>query len=174
MEALIAQAKAVLQDTRLFLGQVEAMVYRQPLDVFSGATLGQHTRHLLEFFQCLFAQAGAPGQCVNYDQRRRDHTLEDAPSLALAAAEKLEEQLGEIRGMNGQLRLAAEDLPPVITSFERELLYAIEHAIHHLAIIRIGLKMASPELALPDHFGVASSTIAYRARPIGANQGETH
>ena len=50
------------------------------------------------------------------------------------------------------------------SSFERELLYCLDHAIHHQALIKIGLKeLHLSHLVSPD-FGVAYSTLRYRAR----------
>ena len=50
----------------------------------------------------------------------------------------------------------------VESTLDRELIYNIEHAIHHMAMIKIGLKVLAPELHLPENFGVAPSTIRYR------------
>ncbi|MDX1476670.1 MAG: hypothetical protein R3301_03155 [Saprospiraceae bacterium] len=48
------------------------------------------------------------------------------------------------------------------SSLERELIYNIEHTIHHLAIIKIGLAIIAPDIPLPAHFGVAPSTVKYK------------
>jgi hypothetical protein len=44
----------------------------------------------------------------------------------------------------------------------RELVYNIEHVVHHMALVKIGLKELLPDLDLPDDFGVAVSTIRYQ------------
>jgi hypothetical protein len=44
---------------------------------------------------------------------------------------------------------------------ERELVYNIEHAIHHMALIKIGLRAEFSSVIIPDSFGVASSTLRY-------------
>jgi len=41
----------------------------------------------------------------------------------------------------------------------RELQYNIEHAVHHLAIIKIGVKTLEDSFKLDDNFGIAASTI---------------
>ena len=51
----------------------------------------------------------------------------------------------------------------VSSSFFRELTYLIEHTIHHLAIIKIGLNEVYPAIEIPKNFGVAHSTIRYQA-----------
>ena len=48
----------------------------------------------------------------------------------------------------------------------RELLYNLEHCIHHLALIKIGLKLVAPQIELPTHFGFARSTILHKEKNI--------
>jgi hypothetical protein len=50
----------------------------------------------------------------------------------------------------------------VNSSLYRELLFNIEHAIHHMAILKIGTKIVLPEWDLPQQFGVAPSTIRHQ------------
>ena len=63
-----------------------------------------------------------------------------------------------------QLKSVEAGEEEVKSSFERELLYCLDHAIHHQALIKIGLKeLELSHLVSPD-FGVAYSTLRYRAR----------
>ena len=48
------------------------------------------------------------------------------------------------------------------SSVGRELAYNIEHAIHHMAIIKIAIQTVFPKVKLSDHFGVAYSTVRYQ------------
>ena len=48
------------------------------------------------------------------------------------------------------------------TSLQRELVYNIEHAIHHMAIIRIAIEQDFPSIKLDKNFGIAYSTIKFR------------
>jgi hypothetical protein len=50
----------------------------------------------------------------------------------------------------------------VNTSFERELVYCLDHAIHHQALIKIGLKEQELSHLVSQDFGVAYSTLRYR------------
>jgi len=47
------------------------------------------------------------------------------------------------------------------SNIKRELVYNLEHAIHHMAIIRIGVINIAPEIELSEGFGIAPSTIKY-------------
>ena len=48
------------------------------------------------------------------------------------------------------------------TTLERELAYNIEHAIHHMAILKIGVRTIAPGTDIPDGFGIAVSTLRHR------------
>ncbi|MDG2312138.1 MAG: hypothetical protein P8L64_07110, partial [Flavobacteriales bacterium] len=48
------------------------------------------------------------------------------------------------------------------TTVERELAYCLDHAIHHLAIIKISLIESRIDLKMESNLGVASSTLRYR------------
>jgi hypothetical protein len=50
----------------------------------------------------------------------------------------------------------------ISSSIERELAFNLEHLVHHMAIIRIGLNIAVPKLDIPMNFGLANSTKRYR------------
>ena len=55
-----------------------------------------------------------------------------------------------------------DENPGVIsTSFKRELMYGIDHAIHHLAIVKIGIKYAFPFIKLNPELGIATSTLKF-------------
>jgi len=49
-----------------------------------------------------------------------------------------------------------------VTGLEGELVYNIEHAIHHMAIIRIAVEKELPSIKLDKYFGLACSTIRFR------------
>lgn len=140
--------------------------YSKTLALLNDNSIGQHMRHTLEFFTCLVI--GRPHGHVNYDGRERDIFLESNTLEALNVISSLKESIEQIT-TNQSLKLVrqAYDQPndatlKVETNLYRELIYNIEHAVHHMALIKIGLKEIKPTLELPKDFGVASSTIQYR------------
>ena len=47
------------------------------------------------------------------------------------------------------------------SNYYREVMYNLEHAIHHHALIKVAI-IHFTDLDLPDSFGVAPSTMEYR------------
>lgn len=132
--------------------------YSRPLEVFSGSTLGQHTRHFVEFFQCLLEQSALG--VVNYDKRKRNQLIQENQKVAFAAMDAISTELCD-RSEDEALKLETNyglSSLSVSTTFERELVFNIEHTVHHLALLRIGLIHLNPNLQLDPGFGVASST----------------
>ena len=159
MSSLIQATRQVLDDGRDYLVALESEAYQTPISLLSGSTLGQHTRHWIEFFQCLLQQSDC-GQTIDYDQRKRDQRLEREPKVALSALETIDQQLESIELKRSLQLTTCPDRDPIqlATSLERELWYAVEHAIHHLAIIKIGWNALENLPLLPKDFGLAYST----------------
>ncbi len=57
---------------------------------------------------------------------------------------------------------ASEKSTIMQTSFYRELAYALDHTVHHLAIVKIALSEEKDKVKVDSNFGVAPSTIRYR------------
>ena len=49
----------------------------------------------------------------------------------------------------------------ISTNFYREIAYNLEHTIHHMALIRVGISEVS-NIRLPEDFGIATSTVKHR------------
>lgn len=162
---LIEATISKLSNVQFYLRNLDKQQYGEPLELLSFASIGEHTRHILEFYQCLLEQCSAG--TINYDQRKRDRSIQEDPREALYALNAI---MGHLQTINvdQQLRLEIcydadqEVLNIVDTSLERELVYNLEHVIHHLAIIKIGLTIITPGISLPNDFGIAPSTMRYK------------
>lgn len=158
---LLQGSISVLEDSKFYLENLTDAEYTQQIQLMSNATIGQHTRHFIEFYQCLMGQAIT--QKVNYCKRARDLEIEAKSSSASVAIDKIISQLSILDLGASVLFYTSKDGTEYIEStIARELHFNIEHCIHHLALIKIGLKILRPDITLPDSFGVASSTIQYR------------
>lgn len=144
------------------LNQLNDTEYTQQSRILFNATIGQHTRHIIELFLCL--EKGYGEGVVNYEKRKRDHRIETDRKLAI---QLLKDIYHRIDRPNTELALEMEDFEVSVTTvsiptnYYREIAYNLEHTIHHMALIRVGINEVS-SLVLPDDFGVAFSTIKYR------------
>lgn len=146
------------------LSQLAPHEYRQPLPEFDGSTLGQHFRHILEFFICL--ERGVPDGLVDYASRERNLLFEDSPGVALSALQAFVIALEDLQP-NTSVELKAEfggvERPCYQSTVGRELAFVYDHAIHHLAMIKVGLRCRFPHIQIDRDLGVSPSTIKARA-----------
>lgn len=136
--------------------------YTRSSNILMKATIGQHVRHIIELFQCL--ERGYDPGLVNYEKRKRDYKIETDKDLAISL---LKDIYRSIEKPDKEILLEAQDYCETIetvsipTNYYREIAYNLEHTIHHMALIRVGVNEVS-SIELPDEFGVAYSTIKYR------------
>ena len=141
------------------LQRLDDFSYTQPFPMLSNATIGEHTRHIIEMYQSLIHSYEIG--IVNYDKRARNKTIETDRAFAIEQIEKL---LASIEKPNKSLALQqgiTEITLEIETNYERELLYNLEHSIHHQALIKVAL-LQLQSVEIPENFGVAQSTIVYR------------
>jgi hypothetical protein len=144
------------------LEQISQEQFTQPCETLLNATVGQHVRHIIELFQCL--ETGYDEGLVNYEKRKRDVLIESNKDFAV---DLLNEVYSGLNRPNKTLNLEAcydeHSTHPIIiaTNFYREIAYNLEHTIHHMALIRVGLSEIA-NINLPAEFGVASSTLKFR------------
>lgn len=144
------------------MDQLTDAQYNQPCENLSGATIGQHTRHIIEMYQCLLN--GVQNGIVNYEDRQRDIRIETDKHFATALLAEIEAAIAQ---PNCPLHLYAgfdtdsQEQVQLDTNFYREIAYNLEHTIHHMALIKVGL-LGFPGLRIPEGYGVASSTIKYK------------
>jgi uncharacterized damage-inducible protein DinB len=128
----------------------------------SGNTIGQHVRHIIEMFLCL--ENGYQSGEVDYEKRERDILIETDKNFADSL---LKEILKQISKENKQLYLLTyydhqrKEPEKISSNYFREIAYNLEHTIHHMALLRIGLRELG-DIPVEDSYGVASSTIKYR------------
>ncbi len=146
------------------ISNVSDKEYSQKSLHLNGSTIGGHTRHVIEIFQCLLQ--GYEMGIVNYEHRKRDSVIETNKNYALAL---LHDVIAKIEMPNKNLLLEGfysnendMNTNSMQTNFFRELVYNLEHCIHHMALIRVGVQEFC-ELKLPNDFGVAPSTLQYRS-----------
>ncbi len=163
MTQLHATTREIIAQLQHLLNQMEKSSYSDSMPILQGSSVGQHLRHVIEFYVCLSRQMHCG--IVNYDDRERNHQLENDLGYTRQILSELSDEVAEwhtdrplqLRAIYGD---AVGTLAP--TSLARELVYLIEHAVHHMAIVKMAVGHHFPHIALPASFGVAHSTLQYR------------
>ncbi len=133
--------------------------YTEPCTALSDATIGQHTRHVIELYQCLLA--GYTKGIVNYDDRKRNKLYENDTAEAITVIKEIQNDLEKPDKLLRIVSDAADDMVSIQSNYNREVLYNLEHCIHHQALIRVAL-ISSSGIVVSEAFGVAHSTIQHR------------
>jgi hypothetical protein len=97
---------------------------------------------------------------VNYADRKRDMNIGNDPAYALEALDGIENSISR---ENKALSIIVEkDIDAVESNYHRELIYNLEHSIHHQALVKVGLLELEKSDIVSSSFGIAPSTITFR------------
>ena len=156
---------SILNQLEGTIRQLNDKDFSKPSLALGESTIGQHTRHTLEFFLCL--EKGFQKGIVNYDKRAHDKLIETDKFVALDAIDQIREfVLSQKQDQSLKLEVGyerdTEDCITIETNYFRELTYNIEHAVHHMAIMKIGLREVAPYVKFASDFGVAISTVRHQ------------
>ena len=133
--------------------------YNQPSLMLNNASIGQHVRHIVELVQCL--NEGYYTGMIDYDKRKRDTRIETDRQFTLQVLQQQCASLPQTDKWLQQAITIGNKTQWVDTSYNREVFYNTEHAIHHMALIRVALKEMELNI-VPDQFGVAYATLQYK------------
>lgn len=167
--SLSITAIKILNQLADLVHQLQERDYRRSSETLSGATIGQHLRHTLEFF--ISFQAGYRLGTVNYDKRLHDKVIETERDAALATIRHAVEFVSDLHDSKTLTLEVGYDLVSdehicVETNVWRELVYNIEHAVHHMALIKIAVREVASYVSLQHDFGIAASTIRYNMAEV--------
>ena len=156
---LLPSIQNTLNELCNLLEQLTNDDYSQPCLALSNSSIGEHTRHSIEMFQCLEFQYESG--VVNYDNRQRDKKIETDTNFAIDALKTVIENLNKPnKKIVLQQIIDGEELN-IESNYDRELLYNLEHCIHHQALIKVAV-LQNKNINIDADFGVARSTIEYR------------
>jgi hypothetical protein len=159
MQVQIQQVFGQLNDV---LHRLSDEQYVAPCERLLNATIGQHVRHIIELVRCL--EKGYYTGIINYDKRERSQLIQTDRKLARKILSGI---YTSVLKPDKTLLLEAsygeetEETLLIGTNYYREMVYNLEHAVHHMALIRIGINEVS-NIHLSADFGVAASTIKYK------------
>ena len=152
-----------LEEIKILLNELTIQEYQSECQFLSKATVGQHTRHIIELFQCL--NNGYSSAIVDYDDRKRNKAIETDSDFAI---DQLTSIQASIRKEDKNLKVvfhSNDGTSQIESSYYRELLYNYEHCIHHQALIKVAV-LQWPHVALSDQFGIAPSTMKFRQEQV--------
>jgi len=141
------------------LRQLSDKDYTNQCKALSNATIGEHTRHIIEMFQCL--ENNYDTGLVNYDKRARNILIQTSTEFAIESLNTIQDNLDkENKAIQLQQIIDGEEII-IDSNYFRELLYNLEHCIHHQALIKVAIHDCE-NVQIDANFGVARSTIEYR------------
>lgn len=154
---IYASLKEQLQSLQRLLQLINNSNYNYKSNMLESNSIGQHVRHVVEMLQCLL-NGYEPG-IVNYDERKRDIRIETDKTFTAGILQEISINLQQPdKGLTLQ---QDGNYEAVHTTFKRELLYNTEHAIHHMALIKVALREMGIDIK-NENFGVAPATIRYK------------
>lgn len=152
-----------LDELTVLLNQLSDTEYSKSCKALSNATIGEHTRHILEMFQCL--QSDYDSGVLNYDKRQRNKRIQTETEFAkqciidIKAGLQSENKIMFLEQYIDGLTMRIQ------SNYYRELLYNLEHCVHHQALIKVAL-LQFENISVDENFGVAQSTIEYRKQCV--------
>lgn len=166
VKSLIESLAAVLAHGTSLLNSLDDAAYTAMPPIASGASIGAHYRHCLDHFGALLT--GDSSGRIDYDARKRDPELETNRGAALEMTRHLQDLASYLDStilaspvtVRCGVSYTESESPVVHSSFEREVVFSISHAIHHYALIAMICRSLGS--AVPEGFGVAPSTIHHR------------
>jgi hypothetical protein len=157
---------ALLQG-EILLNEISDEAFTRKVPVAFDASIGGHYRHCLDHFRNLLQSATADD--LNYDNRQRGTLVEKDRFAALNATRELRERFERLdpsvlpRPLTVTCKTsyatAGSQVSP--STFGREIMYSVAHAVHHYALI--GVMCGIMGLKLPPGFGFAPSTLKHQA-----------
>ena len=148
-----------LNELKKVLIQLSVEDYTKPIQNLGNSSIGQHNRHIIELFQCLLN--GYESGNLNYDNRSRNLLIENNIEYANQSIDAIISEIGKPNKNITLHQLLNGETVVIETNYFRELLYNLEHCIHHQALIKVALYEMN-DVNVDSNFGVAPSTIEYK------------
>lgn len=160
---LIPSINNTLDELIELLDQLSQEEYSKSCFELSSSNIGEHTRHIIEMFQCL--NRNYDSGIVNYDKRQRNGLIETNTDFAIQMILDIKNNISK-ENKNLELQQTIDgNAVNIQSNYYRELLYNLEHCIHHQALIKVAI-LKCENVAVDANFGVARSTIEYRKQCV--------
>ena len=131
---------------------------------FGSSSIGKHVRHVLD--HCHVFVKSYESALLDYNERRRNTEVEKNIELAKEEVLYFIQWFSEKEITQDELDIKTEvsfsETNNVLmkSNYQRELIYIINHTVHHAAYASLVLKTLGIS-AIPEKIGLASSTASY-------------
>jgi len=159
---IVSNSKHILYQLSELINTLTKDEYTAQLDVLNQSTIGQHIRHIVEFY--IELEKGYSIGTIDYDNRNRNLSFEVNQSLVQEEIKKIidslqnydlekELQVESNYGLSEKGKVYSE------SSCRREIVYVLDHTVHHLAIIKIAIQSVYKHINLDANIGISPSTL---------------
>lgn len=165
-DSLIHALIDVLQQGQTLLEGLTDSQFTTTLAEAGKASIGAHYRHSLDHFKTLLD--GADTGVLDYDARARDVRLETDRHFAIETTRSYCDAFASLdrvaldTSVSVRCSVCSDDAgeEQVSSTYAREGVYVVAHAVHHYALISVMCRMQG--ITPPQNFGIAASTIKHR------------
>lgn len=142
--------------------------------LYQDVGIGRHVRHIVDHFNALKnREQTAEVSLIDYNQRSRDSEIERDFELGQSVLQSLAQWLAAFdpATLNQAVQVRAEiscshtENGEFQSTLAREILYLINHTIHHAAYTK--LLLSREGLPLPAHIGIAPCTASFLRNKAG-------
>tara|TARA_R110002096_G_scaffold173781_4_gene348351 strand:+ start:48205 stop:48732 length:528 start_codon:yes stop_codon:yes gene_type:complete len=157
---------AILVQLVGYIGCLSDEQYAQTSRIFKAGTAGKHIRHTLDHFRASIMTPAS--DLIDYDHRQRGVDVESNRDAAVIVIDQLRRALADLTEDDLNAKMTAQVMcsgdgqcAELGTTRAREIFFALHHAIHHNAILKV--IAGEHDLELDPCFGTAPSTINYES-----------
>lgn len=161
MNQLLKGCREALEQVAMIIRATTSDNHLTDENLYTTLRLGSHTRHIVDHFVALLQ--GIDNGVIDYNRRNRDSVIESQVNQGLLAIEQLVSQIEQVA--DGPIEVISEiDCYQTVSqrfssTVHRELLYLINHTIHHTAYMKLLVKPY--HLTLPEGIGIAPGTASF-------------
>jgi hypothetical protein len=148
-----------LEQLTHLLEQLSDADFSKSCKALSNSTICEHTRHIIEMFQCL--ENSYDSGILNYDKRERNKRIQTETEFAKQCIIAIKLGLKKEDKTIFLTQIVDGHTLKIQTNYYRELLYNLEHCTHHQALMKVAV-LQYENVSISENFGVARSTIEYK------------
>ncbi|WP_293264982.1 DinB family protein [Neptunomonas sp.] len=165
MQKVIDSSIEIFDQLNDFIESINDSVYQDNSSNLFESSIGQHLRHILDIYHALIRNM--EDDVVDYDIRLRGSLVETNRHSALCTLNDIRawlvalspETINRHVKIKTEIAISEQHSSLLETSFGRELFFASNHTIHHLALMVTIAKVQG--YSIGNHYGVAPATATY-------------